>query len=173
MSSLVLGLVNLFFDKRCLRVREREFRVSRLDLKCCFQVSLLSRVKPKYLTVSDDGICMLSTDTGGQIPCFSVKVVCTDLLWFSFIRHLEYHCEIRSKCIWRLAEAIKWFSCIAIIALSSAKPVTRVSCVMGWSEAYMLNRRGNRITPWGTPAWIKAISEMHESTWIWKYLSVR
>jgi hypothetical protein len=97
MRSLVSSLVNLFFDKRCLRERERKFKVIRLDRMYCFQVSLLSRVRPRYLTVSDDGIGMLYTDTGGQIPCFSVKVVCADLLWFSFIRHLEYHCEIRSK----------------------------------------------------------------------------
>lgn len=36
---------------------------------------------------------------------------------------------------------------ISIIALSSAKSATRVSCVMGWSEAYMLNRRRDRIPP--------------------------
>jgi len=97
MSSLVSSLVNLFFDNRCLRVRKRVLKINLLDLMCCFQVSLLSRVSPKDLTVLDGGIGMLSIDTGGQIPCFSVKVVCTDLLWFSFILHLEYHCQIKSK----------------------------------------------------------------------------
>ena len=95
--------------------------------------------------VSDGGIGMLSIDTGGQIPCFSVKAVCTELLCFSLILHLEYYCDIRFRCIWRLALTIKWFSCIAIIVLSSAKSATRVFCVMSWSEAHMLNRKGDKI----------------------------
>lgn len=65
MRSLVSSLVNLFFDKRCLKEQEREFKVSRLDLMCCFQVSLLSKVRPRYLTVSDDGIgCCLQIQVG-------------------------------------------------------------------------------------------------------------
>jgi len=67
MSSLVPSLVNLFFFKRCLRVEEQEFKVSRLDLMCCFQVCILLKVKPRHLTVSNDGIGMLSTDRAEKI----------------------------------------------------------------------------------------------------------
>lgn len=48
-----------------LRVQKREFRISLFDLICCCQVNILSKVKPKYLTVSDEGIGILFTETRG------------------------------------------------------------------------------------------------------------
>jgi hypothetical protein len=66
--------VHLFFDNKVLSIREREFKINILDLMCGIQVNLLSKIRPKYFTVSDAGISMLSNETGGQSPCFKVKV---------------------------------------------------------------------------------------------------
>lgn len=67
---------------------------------------LIDGYAKKYLTVLDEVAGILFAGTGGQNPCFRVKVVCIDLLQFNFILYLEYNCGIRSsKCDCKLAVA--------------------------------------------------------------------
>lgn len=56
-------------------MRIRLFNVSLFVRRCLFHVSLLSRINPKYLTVSDVGICTFLRVMFGHIPRFNVNVV--------------------------------------------------------------------------------------------------
>lgn len=75
---------------------------------------------PRYFTELDIRIGILSTVTDEQNPCLREKVAWTDLLWFSVILYLVYHCEILWRWDCKLAEAVIEFSWIDIIALSLA-----------------------------------------------------
>jgi hypothetical protein len=39
---------------------------------------------------------------------------------------------------------------------------------IGWSEIYILIRKGERIPPWRTPAKIFSILDTEDPNWIWK-----
>lgn len=83
-------------------------------------VNLLSRIKPKYFTVSRDGIDILLTEIFGQKPHLRVNVVWTNLLWFNLTSHSLYHSDCRFKWNCKLVEAIIGSLCIDKITLSSA-----------------------------------------------------
>ena len=119
-SSFVFKLVNLFFVNIVFSDLDRALRINLLALICLFHVNFWSRINPKYLTALSGGIGMLLIETFGHWPCLRVKVVWTDLLWFTFIRHFSYHSDCRFKWDCKLVEAIIGSLWIEKITLSSA-----------------------------------------------------
>ena len=100
---------------------------------CRFHVILLSRIMPRYLTVSLFGIGILFMVTCGQ-DCFrSVKVIRLDLFPFILKRYLWNHFSIESKPRWRVEEAIVESEWDANKAVSSATVVVVVSVKVGKS----------------------------------------
>ena len=109
--------------------------LSCLDLStiCCFQVNLLPRVIPRYLTVSLLGTVILLMETYGQVCFCSVKLTCVD--FFSLISkpHLWNHFSIESRPRWRVDETIFGLAWDANSAVSSTNVAMVISVDIGKS----------------------------------------
>ena len=96
--------------------------LSCLDLStiCCFHVNLLSRVMPRYLTVSLLGTVILLMETCGQVCFRNVKVTCVDYFSLILKLHLWNHFSIEPRPRWREDEAVVGLAWDANSAVSSA-----------------------------------------------------
>ena len=104
-----------------------------LSVMCCFHVNLLSRVMPRYLTVSLLGTVILLMVTCGQACFRSVKVTCVDFFSLILKPHLWNHFSIESRSHWRVDEAIIGLAWGANSAVSSANVAIVISVDIGKS----------------------------------------
>lgn len=104
--------------------------------KCCFQLSLLSRCKPKCVATLLWGISTLFKVNGRHCPLRREKVTCVDFFSFTLIFHL--FCLVSRRFIWpyRLVKATTGATCDAKIAVLSANVLTVVTCVIGRLAVY-------------------------------------
>jgi len=81
-----------------------------------------------------------------------VNVTCTDLVWFTFIRHRVYHFarELRWVCRCRVSDIGS--SLTDKTATSSANDAIVVFPALGLSAVKIKNSNGPRTLPCGTPA---------------------
>ena len=100
---------------------------------CYFHVNLLSRVMPRYLTVSLSGTVILLMDTCGQVCFRSVKVTCVDSFSLILKPHLWKHFSIESRPRWRVDEAIVGLAWDANSAVSSANVAMVIAVDIGKS----------------------------------------
>ena len=100
-------------------------------MMCCFHVNLLSRVMPRYLTVSLLGHVIFLIRTCGQICFRSVKVTCVDFFSLILKPHLWNHFSIESRARWRVDEAIIGLAWDANSAMSSANVAIVISVGIG------------------------------------------
>jgi len=85
-----------------------------------FQVSLLSRCSPMYLTASAWGMLTWLKMSCGQFPLLSEKVTCFDFSSFIFIFHLRVHFSMLWRLVCKFAEAVMGFEWLDRMAVSSA-----------------------------------------------------
>jgi hypothetical protein len=64
---------------------------------CVGHVSHLSRRRPKYLIDSLCGMRVPFNSIEGHVPCFKVKVICTDVVSLTLILHCCSHSAYWSK----------------------------------------------------------------------------
>jgi len=83
--SLLVGLSNQ------LSFLSLALHVAAISVVCCFQVSRLSRIKPKYCAWGDCGMVMSRSSTLGRIFPLKVKLQCCDFLPFMDMFHLFVH----------------------------------------------------------------------------------
>jgi len=126
---------------------------------CLAHVRRLSKIRPKYLTVSEFGMGSLFICTGGGWLWRRAKVVWTDLLSLILMRQWEYQCERSLRWLWRKFETISGLVWVEYITLSSAYSAIWVFGLVGWSAEYKLKSVGDATAPWGTPANIGEILE--------------
>jgi len=80
--SLLVGLSNQ------LSFLSLALHVAAISVVCCFQVSRLSRIKPKYCAWGDCGMVISRSSTLGRIFPLKVKLQCCDFLPFMDMFHL-------------------------------------------------------------------------------------
>lgn len=119
---------------------------------CLAHVRRLSKVRPRYLDVSEFGISLLFICTGGGCLWRRAKVVCIDLFSLIFTRQWEYQCDRSLRWLWRVDETMSGSVWVTYITLSSAYSAIWVFGLVGWSAEYRLKRVGDTTAPWGTPA---------------------
>jgi hypothetical protein len=76
---------------------------------------------PKYFTSFFWGRSTFPFCTVGQVWLHEVNVICVDLLWFILILHFFAQSLILLVVAWSFIEAVPGSSCMAKIAVSSAK----------------------------------------------------
>jgi len=133
---------------RCRSWRLQSLSIKRLERIWGAHVSQQSRVSPRYLTFWEWDRGWLLRNSCGPSLGHSVKVECSDFVWFNFRPHSVYHVASRSKGT--AMSGSEWHASSG--ALSSAKSATIVFWVVGWSAVYMLKRSGAITAPCGTPA---------------------
>jgi len=119
---------------------------------CVFQVSRWSRWRLIYLTSVVTGMGALLNVKSGHMLLRVVNVICTDLAWFTFIRHRVYHSarELIWVCRCRIADTGS--SLTDSTATSSANDAIVVFPALGMSAVQIKNCIGPRTLPYGTPA---------------------
>jgi hypothetical protein len=90
-------------------------------LICFAHVSLLSRCMPRYFTSFFWGRSTLPICTVRQVWLLRVNVICVNLLWFILVLHFFGQSLIILMVAWSFIKAIAGSSCVAKIAVSSAK----------------------------------------------------
>jgi len=115
-----------------------------LNVKWGRQVSLLSRVIPRYLTTVEFGISDPWKYEGGHSVFLSVKFTWTDFSGFILIRHLVAQFSIKFRWFCKEVEdyAGQWPG--ESIAVSSAYEAMVVFVEFGISAVYMLNKSGDK-----------------------------
>jgi hypothetical protein len=83
-----------------------------------------------------------------------INVPCVDLFLFVLILHFFAQSSILLTVAWNLIEAIDGSSCVAKIAVSSAKTAVVVLSDVGRSLVYIRYRMGPKTLPCSTPATI-------------------
>ena len=74
----------------------------------------------------------------GQLSFLRVKVMCDDLVLFTFIFHVFNQFSTVWSCSWRLREAVVGSAWIANMAVSSANVPNVASLVVGRSDVYSI-----------------------------------
>lgn len=85
-------LLRIFLSRESLWLR-----VIFVFCRCLDQFSFLSSDKPRYLTMSEEGNCLLFKDIGGDRPCLSVNTVWVDFDSLIFTRQREYQGDSRFR----------------------------------------------------------------------------
>jgi hypothetical protein len=114
---------------------------------CLAHVRRFSKVRPRYLGVSEFGIGFLFICTGGSCLCLRAS---TDLFSLILTHQREYQCDRLFRWLWRVDETVSGSVWVAYIALSSAYLAIWVFGLVGWSAEYRLKRVGDTTAPWGT-----------------------
>lgn len=152
----------LFNDSLLLRFKSGFSWIS-LVLACCaftviwfFQLSLVSRFSPRYLTdwlCGVHGIGWLFIWSGvGVENVLNENILADDFVGLSLIFHLTDQSSILFRCFW-ISLQIKSFEQLDMkMAVSSANWAMWVCDVMGMSAVYILKRVGDSGEPWGNPA---------------------